>query len=199
VIDDRDIQDLGEALDAIERDARTLIDGLTEELGAWRAAAGSWSVAECLDHIGTGNSVYVRAMKPAAERALRSRRLRCRPAEPGLIGGWFVRLLEPPVNPGFRLKAPRAIRPRPSPPLQETFAQFLTSHDEVRTFLRQYADIDLAGVHFRNPFVRGIRFSLATGLHVLVAHERRHLWQAWRVRRQAEQGTSRPSTAAWTA
>jgi hypothetical protein len=56
----------------------------------------------------------------------------------------------------------------------------------VRTFLRRYAHIDLAGVHFPNPFIRGIRFSLATGLHVIAAHERRHLWQAWRVRQAAE-------------
>jgi len=31
-----------------------------------------------------------------------------------------------------------------------------------------------------------VRFSLATGLHVIAAHERRHLWQAWRVRANAE-------------
>ena len=38
-----------------------------------------------------------------------------------------------------------------------------------------------------NPFIRGIRFSLATGLHVIAAHERRHLWQAWNVCRAGEQ------------
>jgi hypothetical protein len=57
----------------------------------------------------------------------------------------------------------------------------------VRAFLQKYADIDLAGVRFHNPFVRGLRFSLATGLHVIVAHERRHLSQAWRVRQAAGQ------------
>jgi hypothetical protein len=31
-------------------------------------------------------------------------------------------------------------------------------------------------------FIRGIRFRLATGLHVTAAHDRRHLWQAWNVR-----------------
>ena len=35
----------------------------------------------------------------------------------------------------------------------------------------------------RGPVKGGLRFSLATGLHVLAAHERRHLWQAWNVRR----------------
>ena len=54
------------------------------------------------------------------------------------------------------------------------------------TFLETYANIDLAGVVFPNPFVRGMRFRLATGLHVIAAHARRHLWQAWRVRRAVE-------------
>ena len=85
------------------------------------------------------------------------------------------------------MRAPRKIRPRPSPPLGDALEQFLASQGEVVTFLRKYAEIDLAGVVFPNPFMRGVRFSLATGLHVLAAHERRHLWQAWRARRAAEQ------------
>jgi hypothetical protein len=61
----------------------------------------------------------------------------------------------------------------------------------VRSFLRTHADVDLAGVRFPNPFIRGVRFSLATGLHVIAAHERRHLWQARRVREAAERSSSR--------
>ena len=60
----------------------------------------------------------------------------------------------------------------------------------MREFLRRYAEIDLAGVRFPNPFIRGVRFSLATGLHVIAAHERRHLWQAWRVRQAAERAVA---------
>ena len=86
------------------------------------------------------------------------------------------------------MKAPGKIRPRPSPPLGDAMEAFMASQRDVVTFLRAYADIDLAGVRFPNPFIAGLRFSLATGLHVLAAHERRHLWQAWRVRRDAEHG-----------
>jgi hypothetical protein len=184
--DRADIEALEESFNAAERDARALVTGLSEELGAWRAEAGSWSVAECLDHLAIANRVYLRAMQPAAERAVAEGRLRRSPAQPGLIGGWFVRTLEPPVNARFRQKAPRKIRPRVSPTLHDAIEQFLASQHEVRTFLRKYADIDLAGVRFANPFIRGVRFSLATGLHVTAAHERRHLWQAWRVRQAAE-------------
>jgi hypothetical protein len=181
-----EIAALGAAFDAIERDARAVAAGLGDAQGTWRAAPTSWSVAECLDHLATANRVYLAAMEGAAAAARASGRLRRRPARPGLVGGWFVKSLEPPARPGLKLRAPRKIRPRPSPPLQDALAQFLASHEDVRRFLRAYADIDLAGVGFANPFIRGVRFSLATGLHVIEAHERRHLWQAWRVRRAAE-------------
>jgi hypothetical protein len=181
-----ELQRLEEALDAAERDAHKLVTGLTEARAAWRSEPGAWSVAECIDHLATANRIYLAAMRPSAERALRDGRRRTGPARPGLIGGWFVKYLEPPVKPRLKSKAPGTIRPRTAPPLETAMTSFLESQADVRTFLRTYADIDLTGVRFPNPFIRGVRFSLATGLHVIAAHERRHLWQAWRVRNGAE-------------
>ena len=179
---------LDEALAANGRDAQNLVAGLTEAQGGWRPTPGSWSVSECLDHLATANRVYLAAMAPPAARALAEGRRRRRPALPGVIGRWFIESLEPPATPLYRRKAPRLIVPRDAPPLRDAMAAFVASQDDVRGFLRRYADIDLAGVRFPNPFVRGVRFSLATGLHVIAAHERRHLWQAWRVRRGMEGG-----------
>jgi hypothetical protein len=181
-----DIKDLKDQLDAADRDAQALVAGLTEERGGWRAETGSWSVAECLDHLAAANRAYLHAMKEPAIRTREQGRVRRGPAKPGFVGRWFARTMEPPVRARFRMKAPRLIKPRVAPPLADAFAGFRTSQDEVRAFLLAYADLDLAGVRFPNPFVRGIRFSLATGLHVITAHQRRHLWQAWRVRRAAE-------------
>jgi hypothetical protein len=185
-----DLQALDDALYAAEEDSRALVDGLAETLGAWRAEPGSWSVAECLDHLATGNCVYLASMQAAAERARAAGRRRRGPAQPGLVGGLFVRYLEPPVRAGFRSRAPGKIRPRPAPPLIDALTKFLASQDDVRAFLRTFAGIDLSSVRFANPFIRGVRFSLATGLHVIAAHERRHLWQAWRVRKAAERATA---------
>ena len=189
--DESDIRALEEALRAIDADARRLLEGLTAEQGVWRGEPTSWSVAQCLDHLATSNRVYLRAMQPAADDALRRGRRRRRPAVPGLIGGWFVRMMEPPAKPLSKMRAPKKIVPRESPSLQDAAREFLASQDDVRAFLRAYADIDLAGVRFVNPFAPAIRFSLSTGLHVLVAHDRRHLWQAWNVRRASERATGR--------
>src|SRR5690349_12837574 len=124
-----DIDALEEAFDAAERDARELVAGLSGELGGWRASSGAWSVADCLDHLATGKRVYLRAMEPAAARALAQGRRRRGPARPGLIGGWFVRMLEPPVKRPFRMNAPSSIRPRRAPALDDAAAQFFASQD----------------------------------------------------------------------
>ena len=181
-----DIKDLRDQLDAAERDACELVANLNEERGRWRPATGSWSVAECLDHLAIANRVYLHSMREPAIRAREQGRIRLGPATPGFVGGWFVSMLEPPVRAPFRMKAPQSIEPRVAPSLAQSFESFRTSQDEVRALISAYADLDLAAIRFPNPFIRGIRFSLATGLHVVTAHERRHLWQAQRVRRAAD-------------
>ncbi len=177
----QELQKLVDELDAADRDARAVADGLDETRGSWRPAPGAWSVAECLDHLATANRVYLAPMGDAAERGRAGGRLRRRPALPGLLGGMFARSLEPPVR--MKMKNPTVATPRTSPPLADSLAAFLESEERVRAFIRANHDLDLAGIRFVNPFVRGIRFSLATGLHVIAAHDRRHLWQAWNVRR----------------
>jgi len=185
-----DIKALDEGLTAHEREAETLVAGLTEADGGWRPAENSWSVAECLDHLATANRVYIAAMQEPAMRAREQGRARRRPALPGFFGGLFARSLEPPPSRLSKLKAPGKIRPRTAPPLSDAFAAFMASQRDARAFLREFAGLDLASITFPNPFIAGLRFSLATGLHVMVAHNKRHLWQAWRVLEKAGRSTT---------
>ena len=178
-----ELADLDRQLEAVGRDAATIVSGLSPEAGAARTAPGSWSIAECLDHLAVASRVYLLPMRDAAARARRRGRLRRGAAQPGVIGRWFIATLEPPVPARRRMKAPGKIVPRESPPLADAYAAFTAALADVRAFLREAADLDLTGTHFVNPFIAGVRFSLATGLNVIAAHDRRHLWQAWNVRR----------------
>ena len=181
-----ELEQLLSDIDANTRDARALVDGLDETRGAWRPAPGAWSVAECLDHLAVSNRTYLAAMVEAAERARAQGRQRRGPAKPGLLGGWFVRSMEPPVK--LKLKNPKVSTPRTAPPLADAYAAFLASQDAVRAFIRSLGDLDLNGTRFTNPYTKLVRWSLATGVHVIPAHERRHLWQAWSVRNASQPG-----------
>lgn len=181
-----DIRALLDQLAANDRSANSIIDGLSAVQGTWRPAPGSWCVSECLDHLATSGRVYLDAMQGTASIGRARGRTRTRPARPGWIGRAFVNMLEPPPKWWSRLQSPSKIRPLTAPPLAPALAHFLESQANVRTFIHATADLDLATLLFPNPFVSGIRFSLATGLHVITAHNRRHLLQAQRVRQALE-------------
>src|SRR5262249_16625419 len=69
----------------------------------------------------------------------------------------------------------------------EVLSAFVSSHDEVRALLHQSTNLDLNRVRFKNPFVSPLRFTVGTGLQVILAHDRRHLWQGKLVRQMLPQ------------
>jgi hypothetical protein len=175
-----DVQDLLAALDANDVQAEELVRDLEDEPFNWRPDESSWSVAQCLDHLNAASRAYLPPMRAAVERARRKGAARRGPLHPGVVGRWFVATLEPP--PKRRLPAPKKIVPAAHKGRAEVMAEWSRLQAEVKALLQESAGLDLNGTRFVNPFLSVIRFSLATGFQVIAAHERRHLWQAVRVK-----------------
>jgi hypothetical protein len=171
-----ELKALDDAYSGVHTAAQSLIANLTESQAAWRPHPTAWSVSECLDHLAATNRIYLTAMQPAVAAARRHDKLRRRSALPGYFGAWFVRSLEPPVK--LKSPSPSKIKPRIAPALADASAAFFASHAAAHNFLRANADLDLASIRFRNPFVKLLRLTLATAFHIIPAHERRHLYQA---------------------
>jgi DinB family protein len=163
----------------------------TDEQFYWCPRAGQgWSIAQCLDHLGAMNDVYGNAIKSGIERARLRGSMPRRPVKPGYLGGKFVQSLEPPVK--HRTRAPRQGIPAPRKERQIILDQYRGAHDLVRRLIVDAASIDASRARFRNPFIPFVRFSIATGLFVIAAHDRRHLWQAEQVRQAASFPASPP-------
>lgn len=172
-----DIQEILRALDDSDRRAGLLIADLDDERFNWRPDEKSWSVAQCLDHLNVANRAYLAPMRAALDRKGGGRR---GAIQPGFFGRWFVATLEPP--PKCRLPAPKKIVPAARKGRDEVIGEWRRIQAEVRDLLRAGAEQDLNGIRFVNPFFSLIRFSVGTGFQVIAAHERRHLWQAERVK-----------------
>jgi hypothetical protein len=175
-----DLQELLRALDENDRQAEDLVRDLDDERLNWRPDERSWSVAQCLDHLNVANRAYAVPMREALEKARRKGVPRKGPIQPGLLERWFIASLEPP--PKRRLPAPKKIVPAALKARDEVMADWRRIQAEVRDLLREAAGTDLNRTRFVNPFVPLIRFSVGTGFRVIAAHERRHLWQAGRVK-----------------
>lgn len=183
----RDLQAFLDQYDATEGDARALLAGLPEAMALYRPP-DSWSVVQCLDHLGVTNRVYLAAMEAPLALAREQGHIRRDPVRPGPFGAFFAKHAEPPVR-RFRVRAPQNISPSVEVTLEAAKDSYFGSHQRLQTFIAENADLDLTHIRFPNPFLRGVKFGVASGLQIIAAHERRHLWQAWNVRRLAEQAT----------
>jgi hypothetical protein len=184
------VQDLGDPsvrrfldqVEAIRLDARSLTESLTPEQFNWRADPKRWSVGQCLLHIVLTAQQYL----PAIERMIGEARTRQASGagayRDGVLAGWLVRSMEPP--PGMRIRTPsRAIEPPSAVHRDAVLAGFAAVHDDLECFIAACAGVSLVHARMSSPFTRLVRMTLRQALALNLAHSRRHLWQAWQVRK----------------
>ena len=165
---------------AIEQDARLLLDGLTEVQLTWREEATTWSVADCLNHLVVTGHQSLRHIRGAVVKARAGGLFGSGPFRHSALRNWFIRLMDAP--PTIKFKAPKAYRPALDLPASEIVAGFFLLQDELIRALEEANGIDLARVKVGNPVTPWFKMSLGQEFAFTAAHERRHLWQAARVR-----------------
>lgn len=168
-------------LEEIRARAETLTAPLSEEAFRQAPPGGGWSVGLCLDHLNVTYRKYLEAIPVAIEKG-RARGLRG-PGEVrrGWLGGPFIRSLEPPVK--TRFKAPKAFRPQADAVMvkSEVMEDFREQRRRLEACFEQSADLDLWRIKLSSPALPILRFSLGEVYQIMLAHDRRHLWQAERV------------------
>lgn len=178
-----DVQRILDDLDANLRRAEALVRDLDEAQFAWQPSPGSWSIAQCLDHLNVANRAYLAPMREAAEKARQQGRRRRGPIRQGFVERWFTRSMEPP--PSRRLPAPKKAVPTLREGKERIAGDFRRIQGEAEALLREAADLDMS-IRFQNPFFPLARLTVGSGFLIIAAHERRHLWQAERVRERPE-------------
>ncbi len=178
------LEDLLRQLEAIKTDGHAVCAGLTESQFNWRPGPTRWSMAECLVHL----NASVAHTLPAFDRAIEQGRAQGRTAEGrqpfryGWFAKWMVRSMEPP--PKWRMKTFPIfdVPPARTHSLAQVLPEFLAVRDQLAERVRRSDGLDLKRVRVVSPVNRLLRMPLGAYLQFVVAHDRRHLWQAKQVR-----------------
>ncbi len=170
------LEQLKQAEDAAER----LLSAKSREQANWQPNQGtSWSMWQCFDHLARINRVYCQALEAAVENpACNTRR------HPAKGRARVVCEMVHQRHGATRAHAIQGTRKGDSDRGWRSSGSpqaFLASHAPVRHVLEFWDRVNFNRVRFKNPFVPLIRFTVGTGLMVINAHDRRHLWQAERV------------------
>ena len=170
-------------LDRQAEQAQALAAGLSDSALNWQPGSGrSWSVGQCLDHLVIMNRLYVKALHDAVDNNRDQLEPRTVPIQPsGWFMRWFIGTEEPP--PKFKLPAPKKLAP-PSQLTRAVVDEFRGLQKQIIEFVRDWGTADLSDLQFKNP-VAPIRLKADTALLLMAYHNRRHLWQAERVKEDA--------------
>jgi hypothetical protein len=176
-------QQLIDDLLKLDRDYAALLSKCSREQLNWRPAIGAWSVAQCIQHVAGVNSIYLSPIKAAIAKGRMRAPLN---GESLRTAGWFSAFFLKSVSPEgtVKLRAPRIARPSADPSninADEALRTLRQTHAEIREILTSSEQPDLNRLRFKNPFVPLIRFTVGTGILIMVGHGRRHLLQAERV------------------
>ena len=159
-----------------------LLAGLSDAQLNWRPSEGRWSIAECIAHLTATGNVYLTPLDRAIQRGSDRAMFGGRDFHPTRFVAWLIAQMEPP--PKRRMRTFRKIVPRGVSVGAQLAADFEAMHAALIERIRKSAGLDLSRVKLRSPLVPLLRLSLGTSFGFLLAHERRHLWQARQVRQE---------------
>lgn len=169
-------QDIKQQLAAVSADALGLVAGRDEAALTRRPAAGGWSAAECLQHL----ILTADAMLPLAEAGLqtlvREGRKSSRPAGLGILGWLLARSLEPP--PRMKSKTIAPFEPVAFTEPLTLAERFAATNERFGAFIDRAIGYDTGSVKVASPFNASIRYNVHAALRIVLAHARRHLFQA---------------------
>ena len=166
--------------DAIVGETKQLIAGLSDRQLAWREASGTWSIVDCLDHLLVTGGHSLSGIREAKTKARSRRSLGTGRFRSRLVTGWFVHFMDAP--PIIKVKAPRVYRPASDLQPCQVVARFFQLQAQLIAAAEEANGLDLSATRVNNPVSRWFRMTLGQEFAFTAAHERRHLWQAWRVR-----------------
>ena len=175
-----ELQGYGDQLLSVRQDAVGLMSGLTDVQFNWQPAPGRWSMAGCFDHL---NKYAARLFIPKIDLAIagaRARDLRSNgPFAYSALERWAIRNNDAPAK--TRYKAPKNTLPAPDLALDQVRAEFVRWQDELTKRLQEADGLDLRRAKETFPFWP-LKWSLGSFIQMMLAHERRHTWQAREVR-----------------
>jgi hypothetical protein len=163
----------------LSAEAEALVAPLSEAQFNWQPAPGSWSVAECIEHLNVTARLYLPNLDEGIADAIRRGLYADGPFTYNWIGRLASGIMEPPAK--FKVKAPKTFHPAPRRSRHDIMAAFRAYQVQYIDRLRQANGLDLARARVSSPAGRWLRIPLGSGFALMTAHERRHLWQAGRV------------------
>jgi hypothetical protein len=159
--------------------ATAIYQNLPEEQLLTAPAPGSWSVAQCLEHLNSYGDYYLPAVERALVRAANSQLKSTHLYRSGWLGSYFIQMMKPGNKKKY--KAFKGHLPAPELNGPAVVAEFIRQQEEWLRLMDRIDDVTLLNVRVPISISPLVRLKLGDVLGFVKAHDDRHITQANRV------------------
>ncbi len=176
------LADIKAQLDAASDQAALIVKGVGFEALNERPQPNQWSISECLVHLNLSSQAEIEEIDRVLANTPRGKVSVEKSFRMDLLGRFLKWTLEPPPMFFSKMKTTEPFQPLESEPVGEVLPAFLDLQEELKARVDAAAALPLDRIKIASPFDRRVKYNLFSFFHILLAHERRHLWQAERVK-----------------
>ena len=175
-----ELESYSDQLLSIRQDAVGLAAGLSDAQFNWQPSPGRWSMAGCFDHLNkSAAQLFIPKIDAAIASAVSKGLKSDGPFAYSAFERWCVGTNDAPAK--LRFKAPKHVQPEPRRPVDEVRREFIQWQEALAERLRKADGLDLRRAKEKSPLPL-VKWSLGIFIQLMLAHERRHIWQAREVR-----------------
>lgn len=176
------LDEIKRQLDAASQRAAAVVKNLSFEQMKQRPQPNEWSIAECLVHLNLSSRAEIDVLNFSAAQTPPKPEYVEKQFKMDLLGRFLKWTLEPPPMSLSKIKTTAEFQPVDIEPLGEILPTFLTLQEQLKAQADAANGLPLDRIKIVSPFNRRVKYNLLSFFHILLAHERRHLWQAENVR-----------------
>ena len=153
-----------------------------------RATPRDWSAAECIAHLSLSTEQFLPVLQKAIDEAQKKGWKSQKKPAMDVVGRALRWFLEPPIR--KRVKTAGRFVPRSARAKAEAFGEFATLQSKLVDAVHAAEGLDLRKIKVTSPFDRRVKYNLYSAFKIVVAHQRRHLWQAEQAVAQVKRGAA---------
>lgn len=171
------IQQLENRIEQHLKDTIYSLQNLPENVLLRAASNGGWSIAQCLEHLNTYGDYYLPQIKSGLEKAPKSS-----PDihfESSWLGAYSIKMMEPTTG-KKKFKAFKGHIPAEQLDGHAVVARFIQQQEELLSYVKQAKSVNLNNIRIPISITRLIRLKLGDVFQFIIAHDERHLQQAFR-------------------
>lgn len=176
IIQDQLIQQLESRIEQHLKDTIYSLQNLPEEVLLRPAADGGWSIAQCLEHLNTYGDYYLPQIQQGLAQASPTPTVFF---QSSWLGSYFTKMMEPTTG-KKKFKAFKGHIPAVQLDGHATVARFIQQQEELLSYVKQAKSVNLNKIRIPISITRLIRLKLGDVFQFIIAHDERHLQQAFR-------------------